>query len=141
MEAIRRCLVSDQESEDRTIKTPDHEWDITINCDQETDTIIKLVSGGSICIRRTRELFKLVEFDYCKLWGMGQMQIKNLQDEIKYLEKENCHAWEYGKTQIEMLIGIRIKLDKQILEQLEIIRKYEESISAKQNGKKEDKRI
>ena len=106
--------MNDKEPEDRTIKTPEYEWDITINCDQKINTIIKLISGGSVCIIRARQLFR------------DAMQTKNYEDKIKCLQEENLHINEWKNDHIDSLERIRVRLSKQIIRQLEIIRKYEE---------------
>lgn len=91
------------EEKEITKQTSDYEWDITINCGQHSSTIVKLISGGSVCIIIARQLFR------------NAMITKTYEDKILALQEENRQSWE-----------TRIKLDKLILQQLEIIRKYEE---------------
>jgi len=119
--------------EDRTVKTPDYEWDITINCDQGTNNVIKLIRGGSVCIRGAKELFR------------DLMMAETYKDKIEALEKEQYNLEgerRYHLETIESLEKTRLKLDKLILQQLEIIRRYEEmsDIGKNQGGLNEQRK-
>ena len=100
--------MNDEEQKDITKQAPDYEWDLTINCNQNSNTIIKLISGGSVCIIKAGQLFR------------NAMITKTYEDKILALQEENRQGWE-----------TRIKLDKLVLQQLEIIRKYEQMTSEK----------
>jgi len=110
--------MSDKEQKDKTIQTPDYEYEwITINCDQGENNIVKLIRGGSVCITGAKELFRDVSM------------AKIYKDEILSLENENYNLDGERSYYLETILSlekIRLKLDKQILQQLEIIRRYEE---------------
>ena len=113
--------MNDKESKDGAIKTPDYEWDITINCNQKTNTIIKLISGGSVCILRARELFR--DAMQTKIYEDKEDKIKYLLHDVRqamadYMQSEGCsccqdiNAHNEHKARLAKLLNVPMYGDK-----------------------------